>query len=48
MKMRNVTVGPIERDVASIDQGLSAGEVVVTQGVDKLQQGTKVTPRQAA
>jgi len=32
--------------MASIDQGLSEGEVVVTEGVDKLQQGSKVTVRQ--
>jgi multidrug efflux system membrane fusion protein len=43
VEMRNVVVGPIEKDTASIDRGLSAGEVVVTQGVDKLQQGTRVT-----
>src|SRR5207249_3755606 len=42
VEMRNVVLGPIERDMASIDQGLSAGEVVVTEGVDKLQQGTRV------
>jgi len=43
VEMRNVVVGPIEKDTASIDRGLSAGEVVVTEGVDKLQQGTRVT-----
>ena len=42
VETRNVVVGPIERDTASIDKGLSSGEVVVTEGVDKLQQGTKV------
>ena len=46
VEMRNVAVGPIEHDVASIDQGLAPGEVIVTEGVDKLQQGTKVTERQ--
>jgi membrane fusion protein, multidrug efflux system len=46
VEMRNVVVGPIEHEVASIDQGLSPGEVIVTEGVDKLQQGTKVTERQ--
>ena len=45
VEMRNVVVGPIEHDIASIDQGLSPGEVIVTEGVDKLQQGTKVTER---
>ena len=43
VEMRNVIVGPIEADTASIDKGLSAGEIVVTEGVDKLQQGTRVT-----
>jgi len=41
---RDVSVGPIERDIASIDQGLAANEVVVTEGVDKLQPGMKVQP----
>jgi|SRR6266850_4197143 len=42
VEMRNVVLGPIEEDTASVDQGLSAGEIVVTEGVDKLQQGTRV------
>src|SRR5262245_32066949 len=45
VEVRNVLLGPIEGDVASIDQGLSEGEIVVTQGVDKLQPGAKVTLR---
>jgi multidrug efflux system membrane fusion protein len=45
VEIRNVVVGPIERDVASIDTGLSSGEIVVTAGVEKLQQGTKVAVR---
>jgi len=40
--MRNITAENIEGDLASIDHGLSAGEIVVTEGVDKLQQGTRV------
>jgi multidrug efflux system membrane fusion protein len=43
VELRNVVMGPTEQGTASIDQGLTAGEVVVTEGVDKLQQGTKVT-----
>jgi multidrug efflux system membrane fusion protein len=43
VEMRNVAVGPVEKDTASIDKGLAAGETVVTEGVDKLQQGTKVS-----
>jgi multidrug efflux system membrane fusion protein len=46
VEMRSVAVGSVEADVASIDKGLSAGEIVVTQGVDKLQQGTRVSSRQ--
>ena len=37
----------MNNDDASIDQGLAAGEVVVTEGVDKLQPGMKVAPHQA-
>jgi multidrug efflux system membrane fusion protein len=43
VELRNVMMGPTETGTASIDQGLTAGEVVVTEGVDKLQQGAKVT-----
>src|SRR3989442_8422590 len=42
VEMRNVVPGPIEADTASVDQGLSKDEIVVTEGVDKLQQGTRV------
>ena len=45
VEVRKVLLGPIEGDLASIDQGLSEGEIVVTQGVDKLQPGAKVTLR---
>jgi multidrug efflux system membrane fusion protein len=45
--MRNVVVGSIEKDTASIDQGVAAGEMVVTEGVDKLQQGAHVTVGQS-
>jgi multidrug efflux system membrane fusion protein len=46
VEARNVVVGPIENDVAEIDQGLAANETVVTAGVDKLQAGMRVTERQ--
>jgi hypothetical protein len=39
-------VGPIENDIAEIDQGLAANETVVTAGVDKLQAGMRVVERQ--
>jgi membrane fusion protein, multidrug efflux system len=41
--MRNVVVGPSEGDITSVVEGLKAGELVVTDGVDKLQQGTAVS-----
>ncbi|HEY2380090.1 MAG TPA: MdtA/MuxA family multidrug efflux RND transporter periplasmic adaptor subunit [Terriglobia bacterium] len=46
VETRNVVVGPINADIAEIDKGLSANETVVTEGVDKLQSGMKVTERQ--
>jgi membrane fusion protein, multidrug efflux system len=45
--VRKVLVGPIESGMAEIEQGLSAGEIVVTQGVDKLQQGSQVSVQMA-
>ena len=41
--MRNVVVGPTEADQTAIESGLAPGEIVVTDGVDKLQQGSKVS-----
>jgi membrane fusion protein, multidrug efflux system len=41
--IRPVTVGPSEGDATLIEQGTAAGDVVVTEGVDKLQPGVKVT-----
>lgn len=46
VETRNVTVGPIDDDVAEIDKGVAANETVVTEGVDKLQPGMRVTERQ--
>jgi len=46
VEMRNVGLGPVEGDLASINKGLSPGESVVTEGVDRLQQGMKVAPHQ--
>jgi multidrug efflux system membrane fusion protein len=43
--MRNVQLGPVEGDQTCIRSGVQAGEVVVTEGVDKLQPGSKVTTR---
>jgi multidrug efflux system membrane fusion protein len=41
--LRNVKVGPTEGDYTAVLEGLAAGEVVVTDGVDKLVPGSKVT-----
>ena len=46
VETREIKVGPIEGENAVIEKGLSDGDVVVTQGVDKLQPGMKVSPRQ--
>src|SRR6266571_6725061 len=47
VEMRNVVVGPSEGDAVVIDKGLAPGEVVVIEGVDKLQRGMKVAARMA-
>jgi multidrug efflux system membrane fusion protein len=47
IELRNVVPGPTEGDRASIESGLSEGELVVVEGVEKLRQGSKVTVRAA-
>ena len=47
VEMRPIKLGPAAGEVNSVDEGLAPGELVVTDGVDKLQSGTKVTVRQA-
>ncbi len=42
VQMRIVTVGATQGDLAAIDSGLKPGELVVTDGVDKLRQGARV------
>jgi multidrug efflux system membrane fusion protein len=42
VEVRPVTVGPAEGNDASIEKGLSVGNVVVVDGMDKLQAGSKV------
>jgi multidrug efflux system membrane fusion protein len=42
VEMRDVEVALTEGDTAAIRKGLAAGDRVVTDGVDKLQPGTKV------
>lgn len=43
---RPLKVALVQGDWASIDEGLSPGDVVVTDGQEKLQAGSKVEPRQ--
>ncbi len=45
---REVTVGASEGDLSSIANGLTQGETIVTDGVDKLQPGAKVKVHMAA
>ena len=45
VEMRNVAIGPSEGDEVAIDSGLAPGEVVVIEGVDRLQRGMKVAAR---
>jgi multidrug efflux system membrane fusion protein len=47
VESRKVEVGSSEGDEVAIANGLSPGEVVVVEGVDRLQQGTKVAARMA-
>jgi hypothetical protein len=47
VEVRHGVVGPVEGAEASVDGGLSPGEVIVTEGMDKLQHGTTVTARLA-
>ena len=42
---RPVTMGVTEGDASEITSGLTAGDVVVMTGIDKLQEGSKVDPQ---
>jgi membrane fusion protein, multidrug efflux system len=46
--VRPVTIGFTQDNISVIASGLSPGEVVVTDGQDKLQQGSKIEIRQGA
>jgi len=43
--VRPVTPGPVEGDYTAIRKGLDAGEIVVTDGIDRLRPGANVTVR---
>ncbi|MDR2980990.1 MAG: efflux RND transporter periplasmic adaptor subunit, partial [Puniceicoccales bacterium] len=46
VEMRPLTLGISEGAITVVEKGLSPGEMVVTDGVDKLQNGSKVHVRQ--
>ncbi|MBI1850688.1 MAG: MdtA/MuxA family multidrug efflux RND transporter periplasmic adaptor subunit [Planctomycetes bacterium] len=46
VEVRPVTLGPAEGDVSVVLQGLAPDELVVTDGVDKLRAGSKVSIRE--
>jgi len=48
VEMRAVTVALVEANYAAITTGLKPGEIVVTDGQDKLQSGSHVEPRTGA
>lgn len=48
VEVRTVTVGATQGDVIALDSGVTPGEVLVTDGLDKLRAGTRVTVQVAA
>lgn len=46
--VRNIQIGLTQGNVAQINSGVSAGDQVVVDGQDKLQEGTLVDPKQSA
>ncbi len=47
VEVREIVLGPIAGDDAAVESGLGPGEVVVIEGVDKLQAGATVIPPKA-
>jgi membrane fusion protein, multidrug efflux system len=45
LEVRNVVLGPSEGNEVALQSGIAPGEVVVIEGVDRLQRGTKVAAR---
>jgi len=45
VKVRTITIAETNGNITGISSGLAPGDVVVTDGQDKLQDGTKVDPR---
>ena len=47
VELRKIQEGLTEGQLASVQSGLAAGETVVTDGVDRLQQGAQVSVQPA-
>src|SRR5438094_362862 len=47
-QMRRLELGPSDGGLVAVKQGLAAGEAVVVDGAEKLQDGAKVEPRERA
>lgn len=47
VEMRTLTEGPTEDDQTIIEKGVTAGEIVVTEGTDKLQPGSQIETKNA-
>jgi multidrug efflux system membrane fusion protein len=45
VERRTITVGRVEGEKSAVIEGIKAGEVVVTEGLDRLQNGAKVAGR---
>ena len=45
VRAREIKLGAVEGDEASVEKGLDAGEVVAIDGTDKLEPGMKVAAR---
>jgi membrane fusion protein, multidrug efflux system len=48
IEVRTVTVGATQGDVVALDSGVTPGELLVTDGLDKLAEGSKVSVQVAA
>jgi multidrug efflux system membrane fusion protein len=48
VEVRTVTIGATQGDTIALDSGVTPGELLVTDGVDKLRAGTKVIVQTAA
>ncbi|MBM4076451.1 MAG: efflux RND transporter periplasmic adaptor subunit, partial [Planctomycetes bacterium] len=47
VEKRDIVTGPSEGTETSVESGLEPGELVVTEGIDKLQPGAKISNRSA-